>query len=302
MDEVRTYLDCYSCLVRQSLSAARLAGADDAGQHAVMCDTLGLLQKLPAGATPPEIAHVVHRIVRERLGHADPYREAKDKSTQAALALYPRLKALVADSPDPLDAAVRVSIVGNIIDLGVDDEVPDLWSTVERVMQAPLAVDHLLPMRSALAAADHVLYLADNAGETVFDRVLIEQLDVPVLYVVKGGPVLNDATRADAVAAGLEACSTIIDNGSDAPGTVLELCSPAFHTSYRAAPLIIAKGQANYETLSDAGPRVFCLLQVKCPVIGRDIGAPVGSAIVRQSPAPPSASRPLISAASWPVL
>jgi hypothetical protein len=218
-----------------------------------------------------------------RLGDSDPYQGVKVEGTRSALALYPHLKALVGASADPLDTAVRVSIAGNIIDFGVRDDVPDLWATVERVLKAPLAVDHLAALRSALATADHVLFLADNAGETVFDRVLIETLEPPVLYAVKGGPVLNDATRQDALAAGLATCSTVVENGSRAPGTVLELCSTQFRDTFAGAPLIIAKGQANYETLSEAGPRVFCLLQVKCPVIADDVGTPVGSAVVRQS-------------------
>jgi len=280
---VRTYLDCYPCFLRQALSAARRAGADDAAQHAVVRETLALLHDLPTGATPPEIAHTVHGLVRARLGHADPYRDAKESSTRAALEIYPRLTALVAASPDPLAAAVRVAIAGNIIDFGVSDEVVDLWPTLQRVMAQPFAIDHTAALRTELAAADVVLYLADNAGETVFDRVLIEQLGMPVTYAVKGGPVLNDATREDALAAGLDGCAAVIDNGSDAPGTVRRLCSPEFRDVLDAAPVVIAKGQANYETLSEAGPRVFCLLQVKCPVIARDLDVPVGSIVVRRS-------------------
>lgn len=282
---MRTYLDCYPCFLRQALSAARRVGADEAQQHAIMGETLALLQTLPPGQSPPEIGYAVHRIVRERLGHSDPYREIKEQSTQAALALYPRLKALVAASADPLETAVRVSIAGNIIDFAQSDKIPDLWATVERVLAAPFAVDDLPTLRAALAAADRVLFLADNAGETVFDRVLIEALPLPVTYVVKGGPTLNDATCEDALAAGLETCAEIIGNGSDAPGTILPLCSEAFRQVYTGAPLIIAKGQANYETLSTAGPRVFCLLQIKCPVIGRDLGAPAGGVVVWQSQA-----------------
>jgi hypothetical protein len=260
-----------------------MAGTGDADQQAVVTETLAFLQTLPPGVSPPAIAHAVHRIVRERLGDGDPYLAAKAGSTRAALALYPRLKALVARSADPLDTAVRVSIAGNIIDFGVSDDVPDLWATVEQVMAAPLAIDHQDVLRSALAVADHVLYLADNAGETVFDRVLVEQLEPPVVYAVKGGPVLNDATRTDALAAGLDACATVVENGSNAPGTILDLCSGEFRDAFARAPLIIAKGQANDETLSEAGPRVFCLLQVKCPVIAGDVEVPVGSAVVRQS-------------------
>lgn len=285
---MRTYLDCYACFLRQALSAARMVTDDEAAQQAVMTETLALLQSLPSGTTPPEIAFAVHRLVRERLGDSDPYATAKAESTRAALALYPQLTALVAESEDPLDAAMRISIAGNIIDFGVSDDVPDLWSTVERIMAAPLAIDDRAQLRSALAVADHVLYLADNAGETVFDRVLIEKLEPPVLYAVKGGSVLNDATRQDALAAGLEKCASIIENGSRAPGTILDICSAEFRDTFDSAPLIIAKGQANYETLSEAGPRVFCLLQAKCPVIADDMPAPVGSAVVRQSVERPS--------------
>lgn len=283
MTWVRTYLDCYPCLLRQALGAARLANADDAAQADIMAETLRLLQELEPGATPPEIAAAVHRTVRERVGVHDPYRDAKAESTRMALALYPRLKELVAHSADPLNTAVRLSIAGNIIDFGVCDDIPDLWTTVERVVKAPLAVDHLETLRTALSTSDRVLFLGDNAGETVFDRVLIEELSPPVTYAVKGGPVLNDATRHDAVAAGLGACCTIVDNGSAAPGTILELCSAEFREVFDGAPLIIAKGQANYETLSDAGPRVFCLLQAKCAVIASDVGSVLGGAIVRQS-------------------
>ncbi len=128
-----------------------------------------------------------------------------------------------------------------------------------------------------------MLFIADNAGETVFDRVLTEALQIPVIYAVKKYPTLNDATVEDAVAAGLEQSVRIISNGTDAPGTILSLCSEEFLRIYKLAPIIIAKGQANYETLNNAGPKVFCLLQVKCPVIGKDINAPVGSIVIRQS-------------------
>jgi len=273
-------------VLRQSLSAARMVTDEEPAQQAVMIETLALLERLPEGTTPPEIAFAVHKIVRDQLGQRDPYREAKAESTRFALALYPRLKSLVAQSDDPLDTAVRLSIAGNIVDFGVSDQIPDLWATVERVMDQALAIDDLDGLREALAAADHVLYLADNAGETVFDRVLIEQLGPPVIYAVKGGPVLNDATVEDALAAGLDSCATIVDNGSAAPGTILGLCSNQFRASFDSAPLIVAKGQANFETLSEAGPRVFCLLQAKCPVIATDVGSPVGGSIVRQSSVP----------------
>jgi uncharacterized protein with ATP-grasp and redox domains len=278
---VRTYLDCYPCFLRQALDGARCTGADEGKQHRILVHVLDLLKRVEPSRTPPEVGNEVHYIVRRICGCGDPYRAVKDASTRQALALYPQLKDRVREAVDPLDAALRLSIAGNIIDLG-PGRTYDLWTAVERVLSQPFAVDDRAALREWLAQVDKVLYLADNAGETVFDRILIEAIDVPVTYAVKGGPVLNDATVDDARAAGLDAAAELVDTGSDAPGTILHRCSPAFRASYDAAELIIARGQANYETLSGAGPRVFFLLQTKCPVIARDMGVPVGSIVVAQ--------------------
>lgn len=280
---MRTYFDCYPCFLKQALSAARRVGADDAAQSMVLHKVLTLMQDIQSDATPPEIACRVHRIVRDTISASDPYQEAKAKSTADALDIYPRLKRLVAQSDAALDTAIRISIAGNIIDFGVTEDIQNLWQTVESVLNQPYAIDNTAQLRERLKNVDRVLFLADNAGETVFDRVLIETLSVPVIYAVKGGPILNDATMEDAVAAGLDQCAALFSNGSDAPGTILSLCSDEFRQQYESAPLIIAKGQANYETLSEAGSKVFCLLRVKCPVIAQDIGQTVDSIVVRQS-------------------
>jgi hypothetical protein len=212
---MKTYLDCYPCFLRQALEAARLAGADQGQQKAVLDRVLDLLKQVEPASTPPEIGDRVHRIVRQEVSDGDPYQAVKQASTRQALSLYPRMKALVAESDNPLDVAVRLSIAGNIIDLGPNLEY-DLWATVERVLAQPFAIDDGMAFREALARADRALYLADNAGETVFDRVLIEWLDVPVTYVVKGGPILNDATVEDALAAGLDQVAEVVSNGTDA--------------------------------------------------------------------------------------
>lgn len=284
---MKTYLDCYPCFLRQALAAARLAKASEAQQKAILDRVLDLLKQVDLASTPPEIGDRVHRLVRQEVESGDPYRVVKEASTRQALALYPRLKALLAEADNPLETAVRLGIAGNIIDFGPEQKY-DLWDTVERVLAQPFAIDDRAAFRESLdrvggsAGTAPLLYLADNAGETVFDRLLIETLPVPVVYAVKGGPVLNDATREDAQAAGLDRAATIVDNGTNAMGTVLNRCSDDFCRLYNEAEMVIAKGQANYETLSDEGPKVFFLLQVKCPIIARDVGVPVGSIVLRQ--------------------
>lgn len=278
---MKTYLDCYPCLLRQALSAARRSGASDNQQHIILLKTMKELSAFPTDSTPPQLAYRIHQCVQQLTSNLDPYRDDKDQATQQALALYPELKKKVGAASDPLEMAVRIAIAGNIIDLGVADSY-DLDATLKRVLTQDFAINDLAALRSALAQNLSVLYIADNAGETVFDRVLIESIVGSVTYVVKSGPIINDATYEDAVAAGIDQVATIIDNGSNAPGTLFEQCSEAFRQRFNEADLIIAKGQANYESLSDSSAPIFFLLQAKCNVIARDLGITEGDIVLKQ--------------------
>ena len=282
---MRTYLDCYPCFLRQALDAARFAGASGEQQANVLQDTLKMLQSIDPSTTPPEIGNQIHRKVRETVVNSDPYSDVKRASTEEALRFRPWTRATIAGSQDPLETAVRLTIAGNIIDYGHSAHY-DLEATITDATQQPLAVDDMDALRSALTSVrdngDGVLYIADNAGETVFDRALIEILDLDVTYAVKEAPVLNDATLDDAQQAGLDACCTLVTTGADTMGTILSLTSAAFQRRFSAAKVVIAKGQANYETLSPGDERIFFLLKAKCPVIARDLGVETGGLIVKQ--------------------
>jgi len=278
---MKTYLDCYSCFLKQALSAARRAGASEALQQEILLNAMDELKSFPSGITPPEIAFKIHQSVRQKTNTIDPYKEAKYQATQEALALYPELKNKVKTASDPLEMAVRVAIAGNIIDLGVADNY-DINATLNRVLTQPFAINDLSSFRRRLSESGSILYLADNAGETVFDRILIEQLGKPVTYVVKAGPIINDATREDAIAAGIDQVAEIIDNGTQAPGTMFELCSDSFLQRFEQAELIIAKGQGNYESLSENLAPIFFLLQAKCNVIARDLGISETDIVLKQ--------------------
>ena len=278
---MRTQLECYPCLVRQTLDILRISKASEEKQQRVMQAVLGELAIFDPRRSPPEMAYRIHQIVCRETGNRDPYLAAKRQSTREALTWYAELKAKVAEAADPLETAVRISIAGNIIDAAISLEY-DLQQTLKRVLTQPFAIEVFDQFKNALAKARQIVFLADNAGETVFDRVLIETLGKPVTYVVKGGPILNDATAADARAAGIEKVATVIDNGSDAPGTILDFCSAGFRHLLAHAELVIAKGQANYETFGGIGAPVFLLLQVKCPVVARDLGVPVTSIVFTQ--------------------
>ena len=261
-----------------------MSGASPLQEKAIVQQTLSLLSHMPEGATPPAIGAQVHHVVREVTGRDDPYQEVKRASTAGALAMLPVLHALLDSSEDKLETAFRLSIAGNIIDFGPNQDY-DLWEVVNRVLSQDFAINDLTLLRKHLEAVESILFLGDNAGETVFDRILIEALPVPVTYVVRGGPVINDATYEDAISAGIDRVADLIDNGTRIPGTIYSECNSDFQAYFDAADLILAKGMGNYETLSTTTRNVFFLLQVKCPVIARDIRAPYASIVIKHAAA-----------------
>lgn len=279
---MRTFLDCYPCFLRQGLDAARHAGADEALQEKIMHKSLLLLAEAHPASRPPEISAVIHRMVHAETGTHDAYQELKKTSTQEALALLPWLQQLIRESADPLETALRLSAAGNIIDFGAAREF-DLQAVIREVLTAQFAIYHLQEFRQDLAKAGFVLYLADNAGETVFDRLLIEQLGKPVYYAVKTTPIINDAIREDAVSAGVDQVATIIENGLDIPGADPENSTPEFKRLFQEADLIISKGQGNYEMLSENEEPLYFLLRAKCAIIARDLQVPVGSFILKKA-------------------
>lgn len=199
-----------------------------------------------------------------------------------ALALLPGLRQTVETAADPLVMALRLALAGNVIDMGVSSSISstDLQNAVDKAMTEPLA-GPLAAFQQALRSAHTIFYLADNAGEIVFDRLLIEQLGAQrVTVAVRGAPVINDATREDATQAGLDNLVPVVDNGSDAPGTLLDDCSEAFRHRFDSADLIIAKGQGNFESLNTVPKNIFFLFKVKCSVVAAHVGLPQGAHVL----------------------
>jgi len=229
----------------------------------------------------------IHRLIRQITGVKDPYRDIKDHSNQLALQIYPGLKEKIEHSADPFATAVRIAIAGNIIDFAKINDLDDakIHQTIEDSFTAALSESAVSDLRNAVKQSKNILYIGDNAGEIVFDRLLLEQLPYEkVTFVVRGSPVINDATMEDAQKTGLTKLVKVIDNGSDAPGTILETCSDIFCSCFEKADLIVAKGQGNYETLSDVDKDIFYLFKVKCSVIAKDAGEEVGSLVLHRKP------------------
>jgi uncharacterized protein with ATP-grasp and redox domains len=280
---MRTYLECVPCFVRQALDASRRITDDPAVHERVVRETLRLAMEMPFDRSPPWMGQRIHKLLREATGNPDPYREAKRHSNTLCRELYPTLKQQVRASTTPFTTAVRIAIAGNVIDFGCRSDLKDneVLEAVDDAMDGAVDEAAVDALRRAVDEARDILYLADNAGEIVFDRLLIEEMPRDrITLVVRGSPVINDATREDAEAAGLSSLVTVIDNDSDVPGTLLESCSPDFQARFAQCDLVIAKGQGNYETLAGENQNIFFLFKTKCPVIARDVGNEVGQIAV----------------------
>ncbi len=289
---MKTYLECIPCFFKQALEASALAGANAKTRKKVLMKLAKSLGKFSLTSSPPEMGRVIYGLVREITGKNDPYRTIKAKSNALAMGLYGKLRDKARRSADSLLMALELAIAGNIIDYGVkntlnvNEELKKILNEESKIIQKESSqLFNYSGFKKALAKAGTVLYLGDNAGETVFDRILIEEIkrsykNKKIIYAVKEKPIINDALIEDARICGIDKVAEVISSGLDVPGTVLKFCSKKFIKIYKKADMIISKGQGNFEALSGEKRPIFFLFMAKCPVVAKDIGCSVGDIIL----------------------
>ncbi len=235
----------------------------------------------PALSLTPEIQRDLNQRFLEMIGIKDPFAEEKRSSNSAALSLYEEWKPRIISDEDPFDMALRLAIAGNIMDYGASGTF-DIHSTINKVLATHFAIDHSFRLKRKIEKAGTILYLGDNAGEIVFDKLFIETIGHGnVTYVVRDAPILNDVTINDAKEVGIDNVAEVISSGYDAPSTVLHKSGPQFLERFRSADLIISKGQGNLEgLLYENDPRIFFLLMAKCDVIAETLKVNKGSFLV----------------------
>ncbi|MFA4857989.1 MAG: ARMT1-like domain-containing protein [Candidatus Margulisiibacteriota bacterium] len=281
---MQALLECIPCITRQAIQILKSNVKDKKQQASVLKAVLRRLEALDIfSLTPPEATKFVHEEIKRRLGLSDLYLKEKDASNRAALRLYPRLKKLVRQSDDPLQTALRIAIAGNIIDHGALAHFC-VETAIEEALIQKFAINHFPKLRGMLKKAKKILYVGDNAGEIVFDKLFIEELKkhapAEIVFAVKSQPALNDVLIADAKFVGMNKVCRVIESGSDNAGTLLAQATPAFKREYAAADLVIAKGQGNLETLVDPKKPIFYLLMMKCPFLGERYGVGAGEIVV----------------------
>lgn len=275
---------CYFCFARtfERLMEKHPLTADE--KKTLAAEMFSHFHNGSVGFSVPVLSRELYRLFMERSGVADPYEQIKYESNARLLGEYASFREMIDRSDDPFETALRLAVAGNIIDYGVSDH-HDLKETMARVLKSPFAINHVERLRRRLTEARNVLYLGDNAGEIVFDKLFIQTFRHPnIWYAVRGAPVINDATRQDAAQVMMEEVAEVIDNGYDAPSTLPEKCSPAFQKLYNEADLVISKGQGNLEGLIDASrDDIYFLLMVKCEVIADRLGVKKGSFVCTEN-------------------
>ncbi len=268
---MKTYLACIPCFMQQAYRTAKIATNDDKKIKEVLDSVGEMIKSISMESTPPETGDMIYKKIREVTLNNDPYQTIKNDNINEALELYPRLKNFVLWSDDPLLTAIRIAIAGNVIDLGVNKEF-NITEDIQKILKQDFAVFDYADFKHKLEKARSILYIGDNAGESVFDRILIEQMAKPTTFVVREIPVINDCIVDDARASGLNEVAEIISSGSTAPATILSLCNSDFLEKFEKADLVISKGQGNYEGLSEVNRSVFFMLKAKCKIIANDLG------------------------------
>ncbi len=278
---MKASIDCIPCFFRQALEAARMVTGDAAKQKVALDALAQDVSTFFMDKTPIHYAPSIYDPIKILANHPDPFQEMKRRYNEKALRMYPVAKQAIERAPDPLIAAIRFALAGNVIDFGSNARF-DFEKEMDNVQTHPFGIFDFDVFRRMVCQTKSILYLGDNAGEIVFDKLLIETIGKPTFFAVRGEPTINDVTMEDAESVGMKGCAEVISNGSGYPGTILEACSVEFLSHYQKAELIISKGQGNFETLSDETKPIVFLLKAKCTVVARYIGVEVGDFVLKK--------------------
>ncbi|MDC7125219.1 MAG: ARMT1-like domain-containing protein [Spirochaetales bacterium] len=296
---MQTIPDCTICLLKQYLRISRLCGIEEEMLSDNFYLMLSRLSDTLRDMSPPEAAAYFTKQIADVSGITDPYYEIKRASNKAAMKHYPMLKNRVSSSSNTFAEALSLAIAGNLIDFGAKENL-DLSEALDEILNQPLflqlengeiANSELFMFNefyNELASAENILYLGDNAGEIVFDRIFIETIlsefpDKKISFVVRGGPALNDVLIEDAIETGLSEIVNVISSGAQTAGTVMNQCSEDFIKKLMNADMVISKGQGNYESLCDEDiSSIWFLFRIKCPMVSRHAGGPEGTLVLKK--------------------
>lgn len=279
---MRADAECLDCCRKKAEGLLEQYRASESVCEAVMSETDRILEKNKENSAPVLMAEVLS-CVEKYLNITDAYEIPKEKYNRILMEREDQIKAELAGQPDWFLAGVQCALTGNYIDFGAMSDVNEEKLNELLASRSGISVDasELEHLRSEIAsAAEHggkLVYITDNAGEVVLDKIFIEELkqrypDLEIVVIVRGVPVLNDATYVDAEKVGLTKLVKVLPNGTDVPGTPLDEVSEKVLAEIDSADLCIAKGQGNFETLRGCGRNVYYLFLCKCSLFVKKFG------------------------------
>lgn len=271
---------CIPCTVNQAIKVAEMVGLQDKDELLRKVFTYLSQVDFKASSTP-ELIGDIFALLKQETGNEDPYKETRAHYNQMFLDQTPELEQEINHASDPFLEAIKYAIIGNIIDFNPihDLSLSDIEACFLQLKQEQLHIDDSLALRHEILNADSILYLGDNCGEICLDKILLKKIKESnpachIYFATRGKAVVNDSIEEDAYLVGIDEYATIISNGDHSLGTVLHRTTQSFQQIYHQADIILAKGQANYECLSNAPKNIYFLLMTKCSVIANDIGVP----------------------------
>ena len=274
---MKVYYECGACFLRQSKDAMDLATDDDALKLELMEEILDFLAKnFNEDASSNKLGSAVHRIIKEKTNCDDPYYKEKIIGNKIALEFLPKIQKLL-EKDNTLENYIKIGIVGNILDFGALGLDFDPQNFILSNLKKKLAINDIDKLKESISNHNRLLYLADNTGEIVFDKLLIEKLrdiGLEITVALKEKPIINDACLEDALDIGLNEIANLTTIGTDSVGIIYEEASEEFRKIFDSHDFIISKGLGNYEGLTEIdleNKDVFCLLCVKCSAIAKDI-------------------------------
>ncbi len=280
---MKTYIECIPCFFNQAINTAKRLNLDDGIQKRIINEICREVMRFPLTCTPPEMGHFIYSSIKKMTGNPDPFKDIKEKSNKMAKGILTSILKNNEKISDKLAFAIKLSAAGNIIDFGIPGkENPE--KEVKEILKKDFKIFHYDALKESLKNSKKLLYLTDNAGEIVFDKFLIEQIKeiypIEITLAVRGAPIINDATIKDAEECGLTDIVKVIQNGYDAPGTVLSHCSKEFLRIYEKTDIIISKGQGNFESLEGNDKEIFFIFCAKCKTVAKHINSSVGDIVL----------------------
>lgn len=288
--------ECYPCSLNQILAIAELTHLNDAQTKILFEKAMQyLLDTHGKGVLVQHLVRYVTDTVIDMLGKPhdfDPYLAIKSHSNEIARSYIPAFRQAIGAAVSPLETALKIAAAGNIIDFGaVEHANLDIGAELESIDERGFGIYNYDAFDQQLSKAQTLLYVCDNAGEIVLDKLFIEEIKrtypaIEVTCAVRARPIINDALMDDALAVGLDEVATVITSGSVYPGTILEETTPEFQHLWDDADMIISKGQGNFETLLAVAPtKLFFILRIKCGMMARLSGTDEGNLVLMQGDA-----------------